>query len=214
MSFLKKLQSGKKAAPAEPVSAVEAAKLKKDIELLRMQNTLYGIVVERYKKFIEDGESKSISELRLLIRPMDSAITEMKILIEDQFHPYVYETNFLLATQKAMDLIFSWKKVKLPISFWLSFSDMAAMKAADDMDQAIFLCSLFRSLGSESSRVLIGKDKSAWATFEFSEKTYVVNIAKKTMSAYAKGDDNFKQFMYQVQYAFNDKEYEDFSEEG
>ncbi|MFH1306087.1 MAG: hypothetical protein ABIH83_00315 [Candidatus Micrarchaeota archaeon] len=211
LSILKKVSGGKK-EPPPPLKPSETDELKKRISILRMQLELCNIVIERYKKFIEDGETKSISDLRSLVRPMDSTITEIKIGIEDQFHPYVFDSNFLLATQKAMDISFAWKKVKLPVSFWLSFQDMVRLKAADDMDRAILLCSLFRALGSDSSRVLIGKDKSAWVSFTFSEKQYIVNITSRTMSAYPLGDEGLKQFMYGIQYAFNDKDYQDLSE--
>jgi hypothetical protein len=111
-----------------------------------------------------------------------------------------------------MDLVFSWKKVKLPLSFWMSFEDMARLRAADDIDRAILFCSLFRALGSDSARVLIGKDKSAWASFVFNKKQYVVSVVGKSMSAYTLDEDALRQFLYQMQYAFNDKDYEDFSE--
>jgi hypothetical protein len=207
-SFLEK-------APSKPMNSGpfkdEVSRLKEEVEDLKLQLELHGIVVDKYQKFIEDGETKSISELRSLVRPMDSVITEFKIAISDQFHPYVYDSHFLLAVQKSLDMVFSFKRVKMPVSFWLSFSDMVRLKAADDIDRAIILCSLFRSLGSETASVLIGKDKTAWVSFGFGKKMFIVDIANRVMSAYPVGEEGFKQFMYKMQYAFNDKEYEDFS---
>ena len=144
-----------------------------------------------------------------MIRPLDATVTEIKIQIEDQFHPYNYESNYLLATQKAMDIIFSWKRIKMPVSFWMAFEDMAKLKAADDLDRAIILCSVFRSLGSDSAKVIIGKDKSAWVSFAFSQKLYIVNIGDKTMSAYPPESEGLKQFMYNAAYTFNDREVEE-----
>ncbi|MFA5107961.1 MAG: hypothetical protein WC492_00295 [Candidatus Micrarchaeia archaeon] len=210
LSFLKKGQTPAQKAAAEPDSELE--ELKKKMQVQKMQLELMYMIIERYKKFIEDGESKSISDLRTLVRPMDSVITEVKIGIEDQFHPYVYDSNFLLATQRAMDLVFSWKKVKLPVSFWMGFEDMVHLKAADDIDRAIFLCSLFRALGSDSAKVVIGKDRAAWTFFTFGEKDYVVNIGDRTMSAYPNGGDGIKLFMRTALYSFNDKDYSDLSE--
>lgn len=200
-------------APKKPTADDDELRaLRKQVVELKVQVELCNIVLERYRKFIEDSESKSISELRELVKPLDSTITELKINIEDQFHPYVYDANFLVATQKAMDMIFAWKKVKAPLSFWMAFSDMARLHAADDIDRAILFCSLFRALGSDSARVLIGKDKSAWTSFAFNKKQYVINVSGKTMSAYAAEEDALRQFMYQMQYEFNDKEYHDFSD--
>jgi len=211
-SFLKKfksLDSLKQSAP----SIGNTAELKKQISELELQLELYNLIIERYRKFIEDGESKSVSELRLLVRPMDSSIIEMKISIEDSFNPYSYDSNFLLATQRAMDTIFAWKRVKMPLSFWMGFDDMIRLRAADDIDRAIILCSLFRALGSQSARVLLGKDKTAWVSFLFGQKQYVVDIGQKTMSTYPLDEDGIKQFMYNIQYSFNEKDYEDYSKE-
>jgi hypothetical protein len=179
---------------------------------LRLQLEIQRLILERYQRFIEDGEAKYIAELRELVRPMDSVVTELKIQIQDQFHPYLYEQHFLPAVQKCLDLLFSYRSVSLPVNFWMSFSDMARLRAADDIDRAILLCSLLRALGSESSRVLIDKNKGAWVSYVYADKQYVVDIAKRVMSAYPLQDEALAAFMRAVQYAFNDKEYEDLSE--
>jgi len=195
-----------------PLSAEEADALRKQLADARLQVEIYKLVVERYRKFIEDSESKSIAELRSLVRPLDSSVTELKISIQDQFHPYLYQDHFLKAVEAGMDLIFSWKPVQMPISFWVSFADMARLKAADDIDRAIVLCSLFRALGSDNAMVLIGKNKSAWVRFGIGDKEYVVDITHKAMNAFSGKDDSLKQFMFGILYSFNDREYSDFSE--
>ena len=195
-----------------PLSNEEAESLRKQLAEAKLQVELYKLVVERYHKFIEDIESNSIAELRQLVRPLDSAVTELKIAIQDQFHPYLYQDHFLKAAETGLDMVFAWKSVSMPVSFWVSFSDMARMKAADDIDRAILLCSLFRSLGSDNARVLIGKNKSAWVSFSFADKQYMVDVTRKSMNAFAPKDDSLRQFMVSILYSFNDRDYEDFSE--
>ncbi|MFH0927586.1 MAG: hypothetical protein V1822_03335 [Candidatus Micrarchaeota archaeon] len=210
LSMLKKLAPSGFAKPsASAAIPTPADEIKKKEDIQKLQIELLNLIVERYKKFIEDGETKSLPELRSLIRPMDSTVTEIKIQIQDQFHPYDYNSNYLPATQKAMDIVFAWKKIKMPLSFWMSFEDMVRLKAADDIDRAIILCSIFRALGSDSAKVIIGKDKSAWVSFVFSQKTYVVNMIEKTMSAYPDKSEGLLQFMYSASYAFNDRDFED-----
>lgn len=179
---------------------------------LKLQTEIADLIIERYRKFIEEGETKSIAELRLLVRPNDAAVTELKITICDQFHPYIYEKNFLHAVQKSLDILLSYKKVSLPVSFWMAFSDMTRLHAADDIDRAILICSLMRCLGSDNAMVLIGKDKTAWVTFEFEAKRYVVDIESRSMSAFGNDDDAYKSFLYNIEYSFNDKEYKDLTE--
>ncbi len=195
-----------------PVSPEEAAALRKQLAEARLMLDLHHLIIERYRKFVEDSEAKSIADLRALVRPMDATVTELKMSVQDQFHPFLYQEHFMQAVEKSMDAVFSWKTVQLPVSFWVSFADMAHLKAADDIDRAILLCSLFRSLGSESAKVLIGKNKSAWVAFKFNEKQYIVDIQRRSMSAFSAEDDGLKQFMYSILYSFNDREYEDFSE--
>ena len=199
-----------KAPPA--LTAAEADALRKQLAEARLQVEIYKLVVERYRKFIEDSESKSISELRQLVRPLDSAVTELKIAIQDQFHPYLYQDHFLKAAEAGMDMVFAWKPVQMPISFWVSFEDMARLRAADDIDRAILLCSLFRALDSDNAMVLIGKNKSAWVRFGFGDKDFVVDVTHKAMNAINTKDDALKQFMFGILYSFNDREYQDFSE--
>lgn len=201
-----------KKEPKSTADESQIASLQQTIEIQKLQIEILYLIIERYRSIIEESEAKSIAELSLLVKPLDGAITELKIYIEDQFHPYIYQENFILATQKALDIIFSWKKIKLPISFWLGFEDMVRLKAADDIDRAIFICSLFRALGSDSAKVVIGKDKSAWVFFTFNNKDYIVDIANKSMSAYPSNGEDIKEFFYSALYVFNDKEYKDFSE--
>jgi len=213
ISLLKALApKGKTSTPIKlpPMSGIDAGELSKKVQRQALQIELLNLIIERYNRFIEDGETKSLSDLKSMVKPLDAAVTEIKIQIEDQFHPYNYDSNYLLATQKVLDIIFTWKKIKMPLSFWMSFEDMAKLKAADDLDRAILVCSVFRSLGSDSAKVIIGKNKEAWVSFVFSQKAYIVNIADKTMSAYPPEGDGLKQFMYNAAYSFNDREVEEF----
>lgn len=205
LSFLKKEKK-------QTQDQTQITQLQQTLEIQKLQIEVLYLIIERYRSIIEESEAKSIADLSLLIKPLDGTITELKIYIQDQFHPYIYQENFILATQKALDIVFSWKKIKLPISFWLGFEDMVKLKAADDIDRAIFICSLFRALGSDSAKVVIGKDKSAWVFFTFNNKDYIVDITNKSMSAYPSGSQDVKEFFYSAQYIFNDKEYQDLSE--
>ncbi len=201
-----------KAHSAPALSVEESENLRAKLADARLQSELYKLIIERYRKFIEDSESKSIAELRQLVRPLDASVTELKISIQDQFHPYLYQDHFLKAVETGLNTTFSWKSVAMPVSFWVNFADMARLHAADDIDRAILLCSLMRALGSDNARVLIGKNKSAWVGFSFGEKQYVVDISRKGMNAFNSKDDSLKQFMFTILYSFNDRDYQDFSE--
>lgn len=219
---------GKKSPPKKPVSPPAASAppktpssdvlvreldaMRRELDATLLQLEICKIVIDRYRKFIEDGEAKSIAELRSLVKPLDHAVVEMKINIQDAFHPYVYDKHYVPAAQKALDLIFSYKAVTLPVNFWLEFEEIQRLNASDDIDRAILLCSLLRALGSDSAKVMITKNKDALVMFDFGEKHYVVEISRKAMSAYPKNDDQYLQIRHSAIYTFNDAEYEDLSE--
>lgn len=200
-----------KLPPAE-VLVRELDGLRKELDDIALQLEICKIIIDRYRKFIEDGEAKSIADLRTLVKPLDHAIVEMKISIQDAFHPYVYEKHFIPAVQKSLDLIFSYRAVSLPVNFWLEFEEIQRLNASDDIDRAIILCSLLRALGSESVKVLITKNKDALASFSFGGKVYLVELARKSMSAYPENDDQLLQIQHSILYSFNDREYQDMSE--
>lgn len=218
MLFLNLPFSKPPAPPAAGGSAPRAAPseadlLRQEVEDLKLSLELHKLVLARYRKFIEDGEAKTVSELRSLVRPMDPQVVELKLTLLDSFHPYVYEAHFLPALQKALDAILSYRAVRLPLSFWMSFGDMVRLQAADDIDRAMLLCSLIRAFGNDTARVLIRRDKAAFVSFQHAGQTHLIDIERRVMSAFAPGDEKLRQIMYDIEYAFNDKEYEDLSKE-
>ncbi|MFH1470580.1 MAG: hypothetical protein ABIF01_02425 [Candidatus Micrarchaeota archaeon] len=135
-------------------------------------------VIDRYRDHIEAGETKTVPDLKNLIDPKSKAVQEVKQKIEDSFHPYLYEANFEAAADKAFGFLRDdIGDEALPVDFWLSPDDVIELKLADEMDKAIFLCSLIIALDNETAKVVVETNgtRHAFVMFEFKEKFHLMD---------------------------------------
>ena len=146
---------------------------------LRLRLALYKRIIERYKELIETSEFKSIPELRSLVTPDDKTVIQVRDGLIAEFRPYIYDRDFLKAAEKAYE--FCRTEIKnefLPVDFWLSPEDIMQLKAADEMDKAIFLCSLLLSLEDSTAKVVVIAEermRHAVVTFEQKGKFYLLD---------------------------------------
>jgi hypothetical protein len=187
-----------------------------ELEVCKRRESMYRKIVERYRELIEAAESKSIPELRSLVKPQSSSIVEVKEKITREFSQYNYGANFLVAAQKAYEFVKDEIKTEhVPVEFWLSPKDIVELKTADEMDKAIFLCSLLIALGNKGAKVVIemkGGLKHAFVMFSFGNRYYLfdpvhsINLAgsKEILEAQiSPGRDEENKIVYE----FNDIEY-------
>ena len=149
--------AGKKAgeAPKEAHENARAAE-ENEIDALRRKVALYRRVIERYRDMIEKAETKTVTELRSLIVPDDPDVVKLRDEILEDFRPYIYQQHFESAARKAYGYVLSeLANEELPVDFWLEPRDMIELRAADEMDKAVLLCSLLRSLECESAKVVV-----------------------------------------------------------
>jgi len=215
LPFMKKEVGGKSILVPTPQSRVQPSPpLSPNSQENELRAELYRTIISRYQNFIEESESKSISELKELVKPHDKTVMEVKISILDAFHPYVYDESFLMAAQAALAHIASIRTVQLPLNFWLSFEDMERLKAADSIDRAVYLCSILRSLDNDNARVYIAENKKPYVLFEYKGQAYLIDVdsGKSTMSPSVEAALKTITDSKPV-YSFNDKAYEDLSEQ-
>jgi len=205
--FLKK-QSAEKSR--EPQEALKNSGAEAKSEKLRAQ--VLGRIVQRYQDYIEERETKTISELKALIQPYNQAVTKAKQQIAESFHPYIYSENFDAASDAAIALVARLETVQLPLNFWLSFEDMEEIGAGDEVGKAVFLCSLLRSLDSADAKVCICRSKKPYVIFSSASASYLCDIQKGTKSALIGSLGDGKIGDEQIVYMFSDSAYEDFTE--
>ncbi len=184
------------------------------IDLLRRRLAVYRVMLLRHKEEIESHENKTVRGLKELVKPRDPAISKLSSKIRDNYHPYLYEKNFEEASKKAIEKMHEILTIKLPVDFWMTFSEMLETGAADEMDKAILLCSLIRSLDCSDANVYVTDTKKPYLLFSQNEKGWLVDIEKGIINSGGKGDvlkklaeDN------KLLYSFNDREYQDLMEE-
>ncbi len=175
---------------------------------------LYSLIIERYRDKIEEGEQKTVSDLKGMVQPHDPKVAKIRDSITEQFHPYVYEENFLSAAKMAFEFVCSFRTMSAPLPFWLGFADMEELMAGDEMDKSLLLCSLLRSLGSENSKVFVTDSRNSYVLFQFSGKSFVADHSQKGLLEKESGAEALSCLKGKIMYSFNDKEYEDFQEEG
>jgi len=175
---------------------------------------LYRLIIDRYRDIIEERETKSVLDLQRMVQPREESVLKIRDSLIEGFHPYVYGENFLPAAQAAFSMLFSFRTVSSPVSFWLSLQDMQEIAAGEEIDKSIFLCSILRSLGSENAKVFVTDPKSSYVLFQFSGKSFVADHSQAQLLEKPSGAEALSSLKGKLLYSFNDKEYEDFQDEG
>ena len=208
--FLRKKEPEPK--PEEPPCEV----CESELEVCKRRESVYRKIIERYRELIEASESKSIPELRSLVRPQSSSVIELKDKLTKDFKPYEYEKDFLTAAQTAFEFVKDEIKTEhVPVEFWLSPKEILELKAADEMDKAILLCSLLIALGNRNAKVVVemkGGLKHAFVMFSFGNRYFLfdpvhnVNLAgsKEILEAQISTERDEEN---KIVYEFNDMEY-------
>lgn len=175
---------------------------------------LYRMIIDRYRDIIEERETKSVLDLQRMVQPREESVIKIRDSLTEGFHPYVYEENFLSAAQAALIMVSSFRTVSSPVSFWLSLQEIQEIAAGEEIDKSIFLCSVLRSLGSENAKVFVTDPKSSYVLFQFSGKSFIADHNQGLLLEKASGAEALSSLKGKLLYAFNDKEYEDFQEDG
>src|SRR3989344_1426796 len=166
----------------EAVSSAPAAASQPEQTDDELRLKLYKLIIDRYREMIEQGESRSVYDLKAMIDPQHEKVKELRDSITEGFHPYVYEEHFQQAAKMAFEYVCSFRTVSPPVSFWLTISDMGELMAGDEIDKSILLCSIFRSLGCESAKVFVTDSRNSYVLFQFSSKSYVADHSQKELS--------------------------------
>jgi hypothetical protein len=219
-----KAGSGEPGAPARPEekkgnrlehSSGPKTQESDDHELCRRRMALLRGIIERYREQIEMGETKTVPDLRNLIDSKNKAILQVKMRIGEQFHPYLYDANFEEAANKAFEFIRNEiGNETLPVDFWLYPEDVLEFKLADEMDKAIFLCSLLIALDNDTARVVVetGGHRHAFVLFEFGGKFRLMDPVHNVNISGSREEvlkEHLAGYESKVIYEFNQKGYEE-----
>jgi len=204
-SLMKKPES-KQPAPAEaPQQPSEPS------DELRIK--LYKLIIERYRDEIEEHENKTVADLKSTIQPHDPIITKTRDSLLESFRPYIYAENFIAAAKMCCEYVSSFATISPPVAFWLTFSDMQSIMAGDEIDKSILLCSLLRSIGSESARVFVTDTKNSYVLCQFSGKFYLSGHSGAETAVCESEQEALLRMGGKPLYSFNDRDYVNLSDE-
>lgn len=173
---------------------------------------IYLLILNRYKDFIAEKESKTISEIRQMVSPYNNeSLKTIKDELLSDISDYGYENNFFTAVEKVMDYMKKIKTCEFTIPFWMSFDEIARLKITDSANKAVFFAALLRSLGSENVKVVVTKGRKQYVRFEWGGDTYMFvpesgSLLRNESVASTLEKDT-------PAYAFNDLSYENYEEE-
>ena len=111
------------------------------------------------------------------------------------------------------EYVASFATISPPVAFWLTFSDMQSIMAGDEIDKSILLCSLLRSIGSESARVFVTDTKNSYVLCQFGGKFYLNTHSGTTPSVCASEQEALLRISGKPLYSFNDRDYVNLSDE-
>lgn len=215
MPFSKKAKEGRGGkAGGERKAPAHAHAASSEILALRRKVAVYRRIIERYRELIEKAETKTITELRAVIAPNDPAVVQIRDEILSEFRPYMFEEHFEKAVKRAYEYVH--EKIaneELPVDFWLAPEDVMELRAADEMDKAVLLCSLLRSLECEDAKVVVESDgeRHVYVGYSFRGRYTLMDSAHGEVAHGGREEVLEKQFSGRgkIVYEFNDKEYDE-----
>ncbi len=172
------------------------------------KNKLYLLMLNRYKEYINEKESKTVAEMRATIKPQSDFIINLKKTMISDY--YKYERDFLGAVNKAVDYLRKIDTCEFAINFWMDFEEIQEMGAADSVNKAVLFASLIRSLGCDKTKVMVTKSGNCYVNFVYNGEAYL--FLPKTSSLLIGEDAANVLTSDPLKYTFNDREYESFEE--
>jgi len=194
----------------------EVPERRDELRTLQDRIRIYELIIERYRDYIEKSETKTIADLKSLIRPNDEHVQKKKDELIDSIRPYIYEQHFLKAAESAHKFVREIRTYTTTINFWLTPKEMIDLRGGDPMDKAVFLCSLLVALENQDTHIIVGMNKGIKVAvgFMFNNEFTIIDPIS---TAKAKGekdkiiDEWFKED--KRIYEFNDRNYSELKSE-
>ena len=190
----------------------QAVTVERRSEINRLKDMLraYEQIIERYRTLIEREESKTIADLKLMIKPEDETIVRIRNEIIDKIRPYIFDQHFLVAAETAHKFVREVRTSKVPVDFWLTPKELIELRGGDPMDKAVFLCSLLVALENQEAYVVVGVNggTKVAVAFKFKDDWYFIDPISR---AQVKGEKEqlIQQWFASDKevYEFNNKQY-------
>lgn len=189
----------------------------------KLQIKLYRLLLEKYADIINEGEKRTIGEIKALINGED--LTIQAILSDFMPENYSFEKDYAKTASAVLNFITSeieYVDHELNLNYWLTPKEIFTNKVGDDEDLAVFLCSLLLGLGDEKAEVVIAEldnlETHAFVITELENKFYLLDPSQESkfkefsgkkedvVAKYSFTKAKIRRFLYK----FNHSNYEQF----
>ncbi len=117
---------------------------------------LYKLLLEKYAELINDGEKRTIGEIKALVDAED--LTIQSILGDLKPSDYSFESKYEEAAEKAFKFVtteIAFVDPEINVNYWLSPTEIFSAKVADDEDLAVFLSTILLALKDKKAAIII-----------------------------------------------------------
>ncbi len=186
----------------------------------------YKKIIERYGAAIDEGERKTIPDLKALVDPKDAAVQALRgqFLEKMGCADYSFNKDFLAFGTGAFGYCQALLRIDSEIepSFWLRPEEITELGAADAFDRAILLCSLLASGDCETAKVLVleleGGSRHPVVTFYHAERAHLLDPSQQASFTTYSGslEEVFRHYTYEGKrvlkqaFEFNTQDYNEF----
>ncbi len=187
----------------------------------------YKKIIERYGQAIDEGERKTIPDLKALVDAKDASVLAVKAKALESAglaEGYSFERDFLAYAEAAFSYVRSLSRIDSEIepSFWLRPAEIVELGAADAFDRAIFLCSLLTAGDCETARVLVleleGGARHPVVVFYYLERQHFLDPSQEAAFSTYTGllEEVFRHYTYEGKrvlksaFEFNATDYNEF----
>ena len=179
-------------------------------------------LLRKYSDLINEKEKKTVREVKALVNPDDLTIQS----IVEKFKPenYSYEKDFSSVARKLFDFCqteLTYSKLDVPLSYWLSPTELMSLRTGDDEDLSVFFCSMLNAIGNKAFVIiseLIDSSSHSFVFTNYNGKVFIFDLSQKhsfeefsgnevdVLRKYSFNGNKIKGFLYK----FNSDEYKEF----
>jgi hypothetical protein len=167
---------------------------------------VYLLMLNRYRDLINERETKTITEIRSMVKPRQPYV---EILLK-RIIPEWPQIGAMEAIERLVGYLRSVETCEFALTFWMKPEEMDELRVADQANKSILFAAFLRSLGFEKVKVFVMKSGSYYVWFFLNNEEYLF-LPKNNMLI--KGEEISKLFAEDSpRYAFSDLSYESFEE--
>ncbi len=172
----------------------------------RKKAAIYLLMLNRYKEVINERETKTITEIRSMVKPHQPFVDSLVRRIVPEW-PQCGKAG---ALERVIGYFRSIETCEFAVTFWLKPEEIDDLRVADQANKSVFFAAILRSLNFDDARVYVTKNNQYYVVFHLENKSRLFMPRTNALVA----DEEVSRILAEdpPRYAFNDTVYEVFEE--